>query len=132
MRIPARQLARTSKRGRVLHIVEWRHTDLDKILSLCNDGLVLMAEDNGDLPHLLPLCKLCLKAEEAIRALITFSDLKVNRIDISALTIAQVIVAALQYQVPHHAVIAAENGCSCSGENRAVLEWYTPVGGDEP
>jgi hypothetical protein len=131
MRIPVRQLGRTSKHGKVLHIVEWRRTEPDKMLSLCNDGLTLMAEDNGDLNHLLPLCKLCLKAEEAIRALITFSDIKVNRLAIEGLTIAQIIVAALQHGVPHHAVIEVDGGCSCCSSGTAALTWYTPAGGEK-
>ena len=131
MRIPARRLARTSVRGRVLHIVEWRHPDADKILSLCNDGLALTNE-NGSLPATLPICRLCLKAEEAIRAVITVADIKVNQLIIEGLTLAQAIVAAMQHQVPHHAVIVVEGGCSCCQDGDVVLRWYTPVGGDEP
>ena len=126
MKIPARQLARTSPRGRVLHIIEWRHAEPDRRLSLCNDGLVLMSE-NGSMPSTLPVCRLCLKAEEAIRAIVTFADIKVNRLAIEGLTIAQVIVAALQHGVPHHAVIEVDGGCSCCDGGTAALTWYTPV-----
>ena len=128
MRIPARRLARTSGRGKVAHIVEWRHVD-DRMLSLCNDGLVLQAE-NGSMPGTLPICRLCLKAEEAIRAVVTVADIKVNELDIEGLTIAQAIVAALQHQVPHHAVITVSGGCSCCSGGTPALRWYTPVGGD--
>jgi hypothetical protein len=129
MRIPARQLARISRRGKALHIVEWRRTDPDRLLSLCNDGLTLMAEDSDGLDHLLPLCKMCLKAEEALRAYVTFADIKVNRLGIEGLTVAQVIVAALQHNVPHHAVIEVDGGCSCCSAGTATLTWYTPVEG---
>jgi hypothetical protein len=132
MKIPAHRLARTSRRGKVLHIVEWRHIEPDRLLSLCNDGLALMAEDNDGLEYRLPLCRLCLKAEEAIRAYVTMSDIKVNRLDIEGLTIAQIITTALQHTVPHHAVITVEGGCSCCSPCEAVLRWYTPVtNGDE-
>jgi hypothetical protein len=127
VKIPARHLARTSARGKVLHIIEWRRTEADRQLSLCNDGLTLMSE-NGDMPVTLPICKMCLKAEEAIRAVVTFADIKVNRLDIEGLTIAQIITAALQHSVPHHAVIEVDGGCSCCSAGTAALTWYTPVG----
>ena len=131
MKIPARQLARTSARGKVLHIIEWRRTEPDLQLSLCNDGLTLMPE-NGDTPVTLPVCKMCLKAEEAIRAYVIFADIKVNRLDIEGLTIAPIITAALEHGVPHHAVIEVTGWCSyCSG-GTAALTWYTPVGDEQP
>jgi hypothetical protein len=130
MRIPAQQLARTSTRGKALHIVEWRYADPQgRLLSLCNDGLVLLTE-NGATPSSLPVCKLCLKAEEAIRATITIADIKVNQLAIDGLTLAQAIAAAMQHGVPHHAVITVEGGCTCCQDGDAVLRWYTPVGGD--
>jgi hypothetical protein len=126
MRIPEHRLGVTSRRGRVLHIVEWRHPDAEQTLALCNDGLTLQTDLNGA-AH-LPLCQLCLKAEEAIRAIVTVSDIKVNQLAIDGLTIAQAIAAAMQHGVPHHAVIAVEGGCSCCADGAAVLRWYTSVG----
>jgi hypothetical protein len=126
MRIAEHRLARTSKRGKALHIVEWRHPGTDTLLALCNDGLTLIAEENGNAAH-LPLCRLCLKAEEAIRATLVFSDIKVNRMEIGGLTVAQAITEAMRAGVPHTAILTVAGGCSCCADGTAVLEWYTPV-----
>jgi hypothetical protein len=120
MRVPARRLARTSTRGKVLHIIDWRKELDGHPPSLCE--LTLMYEAGGDVT--LPICKACLKAEEAIRAQVVFADIKISRLTIEGMTLPQALLAALQNGVPGTAIIAIEGGCSCCPGGTAVAEWY--------
>jgi hypothetical protein len=121
MRVPARRLARTSTRGKVLHIIDWRKELDGRPPSLCD--LTLMYEP-GTADVTLPICKACLKAEEAIRAQVVFSDIKVSRLTIEGMTVPQALLAILQNGVPGTAIIAIEGGCSCCPGGTAVVEWY--------
>lgn len=120
VQIPARRLARTSTRGKVLHIIDWRKELDGRPPSLC--GPTLMYESGVDVT--LPVCRSCLNAEEMLRAQIVFSDIKVSRMTIEGMTLPQALLAGLQNGVPGTAVIAIEGGCECCPGGTAVLEWY--------
>jgi hypothetical protein len=81
-------------------------------------------DEPGTADITLPICKACLKAEEAIRAQIVFTDIKVSRMTIEGMTLPQALLAALQNGVPGTALIAVEDGCNCCPAGTIVLQWY--------
>lgn len=114
MDLPARRLARASTHGRELHIIDWRKELNGHPPSLCGPELVY---EPGHVDPTLPVCRSCLTAEEMLRAQIVFADIKVSRMTIEGMTIAQAMLAALQNTVPGTAILACEDGI-------AVLQWY--------
>jgi hypothetical protein len=114
MDLPARRLARASTHGRELHIIDWRKELNGHPPSLCGPELVY---EPGHVDPTLPVCRDCLTAEEMLRTGIVFADIKVSRMTIEGMTVAQAMLAALQNDVPGTAIFACEGGTP-------VLQWY--------
>lgn len=118
MDLPARRLARASTHGRELHIIDWRKELDGHPPSLCGPELVY---EPGTVDPTLPVCRDCLTAEEMLRTGIVFADIRVSRMTIEGMTVAQAMLAALQNDVPGTAIFACEGGTP-------VLQWYEAAG----